>query len=323
MSEPTVLDYLAEAVTEQLRDDERCVLLGEDVADGGMYGLSRGVLQDPALRSRVLPTPLVPTVLAAHAAGLAAAGRHPLVLLPDVGVLVEGLAGLREAAAWSWRSEGVTATPLCLVAPCGPGLGLGGHAGEAAIGMLTHVPGLTVLCAGRSEELGAWLRAAARHAVDAGPTVLLLPRRLLLGAIESPMLPQLPREPHAAYRVREGTAATVFCWGEALPVVLAAVDRSGVEAAVVDVGCLAPLDRSTLVGEARATGKLVIVHAGPRAGGVGAELAALFADAAILHLDAPVVRVTGADPPLSPSDEAAALPGVDRVAEALTRVAKY
>ncbi|MEM9454791.1 MAG: transketolase C-terminal domain-containing protein [Myxococcota bacterium] len=323
MSEPTVLSHLAHVVVALLRDDPSCVLLGEDVADGGMLGLSRGAIEDAALRPRVLATPLTPSVLAAHAAGLAVSGRHPLVLLPDVAALVEGLAGLREAAAWSWRSEDAVRVPLCFVAPCGPGLGLGGHASEAAISMLTHIPGLTVLCVGRSADAGAWLRAAARHAIDLGPTVLLVPRGLLLGSLDAPMSDELPRHPSAAHRVHDGAAATVFAWGEALPVALAAVERSGIDAAVVDVGCLAPLDLPTLDGEARATGKLVIVHAGPRAGGVGAELAARFADSAILHLDAPVVRVTGAEPPLRPSDEAAAVPDVDRVVQVLTRVANY
>src|SRR5690606_39046636 len=233
--------------------------------------------------------------------------------------------GLREAAAWSWKNEGAVRVPLCVVAPCGPGFGLGGDATEAAATLLTAIPGLTVLCAGRPEETGAWLRAAVEHAEAEGPTVLLLPRRLLLGPAAA-MAEGLGRSPTAALRVRVGDAATVFAWGEALPVALeaaAAAAERGVEATVVDVGCLAPLPLEALDAEARATGKLVITHAGPRTGGVGAELAARFADAAILHLDAPVVRVAGADPPLRHLDEADAVPSVERVAEAIERVASY
>jgi len=323
MSDSSLRDRLAAVVADLMRADARRVLLGEDVADGGMLGLSRAVMKDAGLRARVCPTPLTPTVLAAHAAGLAAAGHHPVVVLPGVEALLEGLAGLREAANWSWRTGGEVPVPLCLLAPCGSGLGRGGMASEAMASMLTLVPGLTVLCAGRAEEAGAWVRAAVEHAANAGPTVLLLPRRLLLGA--SPRAPSedLGRPPTAAHRVREGDALTVFAWGEALPVALAAVDLAGVEAAVVDVGCLAPLDHLRLEDEARATGRLVIVHPGPGPGGVAAELAARFADAAILHLDAPVVRVGGAEPPLSPSHEAAATPRVERVAEAITRIARY
>ncbi len=322
MSATQGLPRVAEVVAQLLRDDDRRVLLGEDVADGGMLGLSREAIADANLRGRILSTPLTPTVGAAHAAGLAVAGRHPIVVLPDVAALIEGLAGLREAAAWSWRNDDEVSVPVCWLAPCGPGLGMGGHAGEAAASILTQVPGLTVMCAGRTEDVGAWVRAAVEHSASAGPTVLLLPRRILLSAAKSTES-ELGRLPTAAHRVRDGAAVTVFAWGEALPVALAAVDLSGVEAAVVDVGCLSPLDLSSLEDEARATGRLVIVHAGPGVGGVGAELAARFADSAILHLDAPVVRVSGGTPPLSPSDEVAAIPRVERVADAITRIASY
>jgi pyruvate/2-oxoglutarate/acetoin dehydrogenase E1 component len=324
----SVLAHLADVVAELLREDDRRVLLGEDVLDGGMLGLSQKVVKDRELRARVIATPLVPTVPFAHAAGLAAAGRHPIVLLPGAGALLEGLAGLREAAAWSWRNEGAVTVPLCVIAPCGPGLGVGGgpggDAGEAAAAMLAAVPGsLRVLCVGRAEDTGAWLRAAVELAAAEGPTVLLLPRHLLLGATEGPLPRELGRRPTAAHRVRDGGAITVLAWGAALPVVLAAVEASGVDAAVVDVGCLRPLDQATLEAEARATGRIAIVHAGPRSGGVGAELAAHLADAAILSLDAPILRVSGAEPPLRPLDEADALPRLERVVEALGRLASY
>ncbi len=323
MTATTVLVRLGEVVAELLREDERRVLLGEDVADGGMLGLSRAVMADPRLAPRVLSTPLTPTVSVAHAAGLAAAGQHPIMLLPGASALFEGLAGLREASLMSWRTEGEVAVPLCMVAPCGPGLRHGGLVAESIAAMLTQIPGLTVLCAGQAQQVEAWLRAAVEQAATAGPTVLLLPRRLLLGTVDGPLPTSLGRFPTAAHRVREGSAVTVFSWGTALPVALAAVDLSGVDAAVVEVGCLSPLDVSALETEAKVTGRLVIVHSGSRAAGVGAELAARFADAAILHLDAPVARVSGAFPPLSPHDEAAAVPSVERVAEVITRIASY
>lgn len=319
----SVQEHLSELVAQLLRDDERRVLLGEDVADGGMLGLSRQAVADPSLRARVVSTPLLPTIMAAHAAGLASSGRHPIVLLPDVAALLEGLAGLREAAAWSWRNDDAWPVPLLFVAPSGPGLGVGGMAAEAPEATLARVPGLHVLCAGQTEELGAWLRAAVEHAQSEGPTVLLLPRALLLAAPRGPMAHDLGRSPAAAHRVRDGRALTVLAWGEALPVALDAVDQAEVDAAVVDVASLAPLDLAGLESEARLTGRLVIVHAGPRAGGVGAELAAHFADASILVLDAPVVRVTGSDAPLRPAEEAQALPTVAQVAQALTRLASY
>lgn len=319
----SVLASLADVVAELLREDERRVVLGEDVLDGGMLGLSQKVVKDRELRGRALALPLVPTVPFAHAAGLAAAGRHPLVLLPGTSALFEGLAGLREAVAWAWRNEGGVSVPLCIVAPCGPGLGVGGDAGEAAAALLAAVPGLHVLCASRPEEAGAWLRAAVGHASHHGPTVLLLPRRVLLTPLQGPLVRELGRSPTTSHRVRDGAAITVLSWGAALAVALQAVEASAVDAAVVDVGCLSPLPLAAIEAEARATGRLLLVHAGPRAGGVAAELAAHLADAAILSLDAPILRVSGAEPPLRPQGEADALPRVERVIEAVQRLASY
>ena len=320
----TVLEQLAELVAELVRDDPRRVLLGEDVADGGMLGLSRAVAADPSLAPRLVSTPLVPTILAAHAGGLAAAGMRPIVLLPSVGALTEAVAGLRETAMLSWRTGGARTAPVLFVAPCGPGFGLGADAGEAPEAALTRIGGLRVLCVGRAQEAGAMLRAAAEFWLGDEPTVLLLPRSLLLQDLgDEPPVPTLPRPLGASHRVRSGSAVTVFAWGEAVELAERAVEASGRDATVVDVVSLSPLDRQGLIDAAKQTGKIVITHAGPRTGGVGAELAALFADQAILHLDAPVIRVTGEEGPLGPRDEARALPDLDRLTAAITQVATY
>lgn len=319
----TVLEQVSGSIADLMREDGRRVLLGEDVVDGGMMGMSRATLADAELRPRVRSLPLCPATLPAHAAGLAASGLRPIVLLPGVEALIEGLAALREAARWSWRNDDAMPTPVLFVAPYGPGLSQGGAAIEAPESTLVEIDGLHVLCASQTEALGAWVRAAAEHAEEHGATVLLVPRRLMLAAADGPMHGELGHAPTEAQRVRDGSAVTVFSWGEALPVALAAADRSGVSATVVDVACLAPLDWSTLEAQARATGRIAIVHAGAPRGGIGAELAARFADAAILHLDAPVVRVGGRSGRLAPIHEDQSVPSVAEVAEALGRLAAY
>jgi pyruvate/2-oxoglutarate/acetoin dehydrogenase E1 component len=319
----TVVEHLATVLAELLHADPRRVLLGEDVTEGGMIGLSRVAAADETLAPRLLATPLVPTIMAAHAGGLAVAGRRPIVALPSVGSLLEALAGLRETAALQRR--GGRKAPVLFVAPCGPGFNLGADATEGLEAMLTHIPGLRVLCVGQARDAGGMLRAAADFWLGDEPTVLLLPRMLLLQELEEGEPPAfaLERPLGGVHQVRKGGAATVFAWGEAVDIALRAVAHSEQDVAVVDVVSLSPLDRSGLVAFARQTGKIVITHAGPQAGGVGAELAALFADEAILHLDAPVLRVTGADDPLRPMDETRALPDVGRLSAAITRVATY
>jgi pyruvate/2-oxoglutarate/acetoin dehydrogenase E1 component len=255
---------------------------------------------------------------------LALSGLRPIVLLPSSMPLLEGLAGLREATLLPWRSSEALSVPLLIVAPCGPGFGLGGDAIEGPEALMARVPGLRVLIAGDALEAGALLHAAAEFWAGEQPTVVFLPRGLLLQEAQFESAPRQLTRPFAAARpVRTGTAATVFTWGNAVASTLVAVARTGLDVGVVDVECLAPLDRGTLVEQARRTGKLVIVHEGPRAHGLGAELAALFADEAILHLDAPIVRVTGDEPPFRAEHEGRAAPTIESIAEAITHVATY
>lgn len=313
-----VLQHLSDVVADLVRGDPRRIVLGEDVIDGGLLGLTRGVAADEALRDRLVSTPLTPASTFAHAAGLAMAGRRPLVVLPSTTALLEGLAGLREACLLPWRTGNSRRVPLLIVAPTGPGFSLGGDASDGIEGVLSRLPDLRVLCAGQPQDAGAWLTAAAELANDEGPTALLLPRRLLLRELVDPPTHDLPDGPQV---VRSGGAATVFAWGETVELAVAAVERASVDATVVDVGRLAPLDCDALVEHANATGKIVIAHGSDRA--IAAELAALFADRGILHLDAPVTRVGGTEDPVAPGNEMAVLPPVDRLAQAIQDVADY
>jgi pyruvate/2-oxoglutarate/acetoin dehydrogenase E1 component len=318
-----VLEALAAAVADLLQGDVRRVLLGEDVRTGGMLGLSRKAIEDPALSLRVLATPLTPAAGLAHATGLALAGRRPIVLMPSATALLEGYAALRELGRVAATAGGERSAPVLIVAPTGPGFDLGGDAADSPDGVIAAVPGLRVIVLGDASEGPATLRAAASLDDGEPPTVLLLPRALVLrelGADE--FKPSLGRPLGAARVVREGSAAAVLAIGAAVDQAFAAVEQSGVDAAIVEVTGLAPLDVDGLAAAAT-SGKLVIAHAGGPAFGPGAELGVGLADRAILHLDAPVLRVTGSDGPHTGRAEEAALPTVEALAAALSRVATY
>lgn len=331
----SALSHLGRLIAALLREDERRVLLGEDVCAGGMLGLSRVAAEDEQLRARLLGTPLTSAGLIAHAGGLALAGLRPIVLLPSAGALVEAMGSLRELGRLRWRSGDRRAVPVLFVAPNGPGFGLGGEAAESVEAALARVPGVELWCAGRTEELCAYLRSAADFSEDdaadssSGVRVLLLPRSVVVRDLltDVDLDAGLDRSPTSL--VREGDRATVFCWGESLAPALAAAGacarQDAIEVAVVELGRLAPLDEARLVELANATGKLVIVHAGPRRGGLGAELAALFADRSILHLDAPVLRVCGElDSGLAAGhEEARQSPSAAAIAEAIVHVVSY
>lgn len=328
----SALQPLARLLAELLREDQRRCLLGEDVQSGGMLGLSRVAADDEQLRPRLLGSPLTNIAHVAHAGGLALAGLRPIVLLPSASALLEALAAVRELGRLRWRSGDRRSIPVLFVAPNGPGFGLGGEAAESVEATLAAVPGLEVWCAGQAEELCAFLRSAADFDDDAGPRVLLLPRSVVVRDLDLDVDLQAPLSRAPTAVIREGEHATVFAWGEALAPALAAAqacaeDPEGISATVVDVGQLAPLDEALLVERASATGKIVIAHAGPRRGGLGAELAALFADRSILHLDAPIVRVCGQldDGPglVAGHDEQRASPTAATIAEAIARVVHY
>lgn len=318
------LERLSEIVAELLRDDLRRVLLGEDVRQGGHLGLTRATMRDPGLGLRVLATPLTTATCLAHATGLALAGRRPIVLLPAATALLEGYAALRELGRVGLASAGERSAPVLIVAPTGPGFGLGGDGADSPDGMIAAVPGLRVAIVGDAGEAGAMLRAAANFDDGEGPTVLLLPRALLLRDVEdADVSDSLGRPLCAARCVRDGTAATVFAWGAAVDVACAAAEQSGHDAAVIELGGLSPLDVDAVVAAAASTGKLVIAHAGGMAFGPGAELAAILADRAILHLDAPIVRVSGREGPLAYPDEMSGLPSVAAIADAIHQVVTY
>ena len=330
----SALQPLARLIAALLREDDRRCLLGEDVQSGGMLGLSRAALEHADLSPRLLGSPLTGVAHVAHAGGLALAGLRPIVLLSSATALLEALAAVRELGRWRWRSgqSESRGLPVLFVAPNGPGFGLGGEAAESVEATLAAVPGLELWCAGRTEELCAFLRSAATFEDDAGPRVLLLPRSVIVRDlnVDVDLDAALARAPIAV--LREGEHATVFAWGEALTPALVAAQACAaasdeVSATVVDVGQLAPFDdamEAVLVEHASKTGKIVIAHAGPRRGGLGAELAAMFADRCILRLDAPILRVCGERSTLvAGHEEPSASPSATAIAAAINQVVGY
>jgi len=317
----TVLARLAETIADAMHSDERVVLVGEDVGDGGMLGFSRVAAGDEKLAPRVVATPLTPAAMFGHAAGLAMGGLCPWVLLPSAAALVEGYAGLIELARVHASTAGERSAPVLILAPCGPGFGLGGDSAASVETALTALPGLRVLSCGDASQVCGIVRHAGSFSEGEQPTVVLIAREALLCSDED----SAAIEP--AMRVLyQGADATVLSWGPALRRAQQAVTAAraeGTDVGLIDVVSLAPLAHEQLVAAAQETGKLVIVHAGGRSQGIGAELAALMADHAILHLDAPILRVTGTAGPWPRVAEQAALPAVDAICEAISRVAHY
>lgn len=319
----TVLEQLSASVASLLREDPRRVALGEDVRDGGMLGLTRVAAEDEALRDRLLGLPLNTSAGLAHAAGLALGGSRPMVLLPSAAGLVDALAALREATRFSSRYDTERALPILIVAPCGPGFGLGGDAAIDVAAHLACVEGLRVLVGSDPAQFPGLLRSAASFDAGESPTVLLLPRNLLLR--------EAPEDAHDAHddpldqvrTIRAGDEVTVFCWGASVERVREAAHTADVSAHVTDLVSLSPLDKPGILEAARTTGRVVIVGAGGSANGAASQLAALLADEGILHLDAPVRHLHGRGRDVEARHEHDLIPSVDAIRDTLVATASF
>lgn len=318
-----VLD-LSRAIQRTLREemerDETIVLLGEEVSDGGAYRTSDG-LREAFGPERVLESPIAEGGAIGTAVGMALYGLRPVVELPAADDLWPGLDQLAEAGRMRYRSGGRYRVPLVVRIASGGGVGAGMDQSASPEGVLVSVPGLTVVSPSDAGDASGLLRSALR---SEDPVVVLEPKRLY-GAGRAELADE-PIELGSARLRREGTDVTLLCWGGSVPVALEAAEQvaeAGIQTEVVDLRTLAPADIGAILRSLSRTGRLVIVEEGPRTGGLGAELAAVVGERAILHLEAPVLRVAGPDVPMGRAFEELLIPDPERVAEALERVANF
>ncbi|RMG96008.1 MAG: hypothetical protein D6705_12375 [Deltaproteobacteria bacterium] len=300
-------DALAERLAGALRSRPDLLVLGEDVLDGGVFGLSRVAAADEDLRPRLCPTPLVPGTMAGHAAGLGLAGRSALIVAPSASAVLDGMADLLAAAdPAAWAAMDAPA-PFKLLVPVGPGLGTAEDADRPVEALLAAVPGLALLAAGRPETL----LPAFDALLDApGPTALLVPRRVLLAPQPGSVA---ALDPSGLDRLTEGRRGTIFAFADAVAPALEA--GAGLDVTVAELWRLDPLPADA-IGEAARTGHVVIAHPGPDSL-VAHRIAAVCAGEAVWHLDGPVRIVGGARPPLGPAAEHLSVPDAEAIYAAL------
>lgn len=312
------------ALREEMRRDERIVLLGEDVGRmGGVFRVSDG-LQSEFGEERVADTPLNECGIIGAAIGMAMTGTRPVAeiqfadfIYPAFDQIVNELAKVR------YRSGGQFSAPVVIRTPYGGGVKGGHYHSQSPEAYFVHTAGLQVVIPSTPREARGLLKSAIR---GEDPVLFLEPKRLYRAIKE-----EVPEEeeliPLGVARVaREGADATLLAYGAMMPVCLeaaAALSRTGTEVEVLDIRTLWPLDIDAVINSVKKTGRVVIVHEAPRACGYGAELAAQISERAIEYLHAPVVRVTGPDTPFPYALEARYLPDAGRVLRGLERVLKF
>ena len=315
----TIIQAINDALHGEMAADDRVVVFGEDVAEsGGVFRATEG-LKARFGAERVVDTPLSEIGIVGAAVGLAVYGLRPVCEIQFSGFLPPAFDQLvTHASRIRWRTRGVWSAPLVVRTPYGAGVRALEHHEESLEGAYAHVPGLKVVVPSNPYDAKGLLLAAIR---DPDPVLFMEPKHRYRSFRQ-----EVPEEPYevpigeAAVR-REGEAVTVVAWGTMVEFAEEAIEGLGVDAELVDLRTISPMDVETVVGSVRKTGRAVVVHEAHRSGGWGAELVAAINDEALYYLEAPVERVTGYDVPVPLlAMEDYYLPHPPRIAAGIERV---
>jgi pyruvate dehydrogenase E1 component beta subunit len=307
-----------QALREALRADARCILLGEDVGlYGGCYAVSKGLLEEFG-PERVVDTPLAEAAITGIAIGAAMAGLRPILEIMTCNFSLLALDQIvNNAATIPHMSGGQYQVPLVIRMATGGGRQLAAQHSHSLEGWYAHIPGLKILAPATVEDARHMLGAALRD-----PNPVLIFEHIVLYASEGRIDPACTGVDiaHACIR-RPGRDVSLVTYGNGLPKCLAAAQtlaQAGIEAEVLDLRVLRPLDEAAIVESVTRTRRCVVVDEGWRSGSLAAEVAARLADAAFFELDAPIRRVCGREVPIPyPAHlEEAALPQVGQVVAA-------
>jgi pyruvate dehydrogenase E1 component beta subunit len=324
LSEASFREALRESLREALAADPRVLLLGEDVGRyGGTYAVSKGLLEEFG-PDRIRDTPLSELGFTGAAIGAALGGLRPIVEIMTVNFSLLALDALvNTAAALRYMSGGQFSVPLVVRMATGAGRQLAAQHSHSFDGWFAHVPGLKVLVPGTVTDARYMLAAAL---ADPDP-VLLLEHAQLYGLAGSLLARPAAGETWRAAVRRPGRDISLFAWGGMLPRTLAAADeltRSGIEAEVLDLRCLRPLDVPRILESVRRTRRALVVDEAWRTAGLSAEIAACIGEGALYDLDAPVARVCGVEVPMPYAAhlEQAALPQASDIVAAARSVVR-
>jgi pyruvate dehydrogenase E1 component beta subunit len=319
----TVREALRDAMAEEMRRDGDVFVMGEEVAEyQGAYKVTQGLLQEFGAR-RVIDTPITEHGFAGLGVGAALAGLKPIVEFMTFNFAMQAMDHLINSAAKTrYMSGGQVAVSIVFRGPNGPASRVAAQHSQDFTSWYSHIPGLKVVAPYTAADAKGLLKAAIR---DPNP-IMFLENEILYGqSFPVPKLDDYVVPIGKAKVVRVGSDVTLVAWSMGMSYALKgaeALAKEGIEAEVIDLRTLKPMDIETIVASVKKTGRLVSVEEGWRQSGVGAEVAASVTEQAFDWLDAPVMRVTGKDVPMpyAANLEKLALPSVADVVEAAKAV---
>lgn len=323
MAKMTMVQALNMALRQEMQKDDSVIVLGEDVGrDGGVFRVTDGLI-DEFGEDRALDTPLAESGIAGMSIGMAIYGLKPVCEMQFSGFSYHAFHQIEShASRMRWRTQGRVTVPMVLRCPYGGGVRALEHHSESREAFWAHIPGLKMVIPSGPRNARALLISAIR---DPDPVIFYEAKAVYRAYRE-----EVPEEEETlpigkAQRVLEGKDLTMISYGAMMRPTLEAAsllkEKDGVEAEVIDLLTISPLDEATLVESVKKTGKTVIVHEAPRSFGPGAEIAARLMEKAFFYLEAPITRVTGFDVviPLF-SKEQAYLPNAPRIVKAARKL---
>lgn len=322
----SVLEAIREALTQEMARDERVIIMGEDVENGGVFRVTEGLLHRFG-PERVMDTPLAESAIVGVAIGAALNGMRPIAEIQFVDFILPAVDQIiNEAAKLRYRSAGMFGCPIVIRVPYGAGIHGGLYHSQSLEALFFHVPGLKIVAPATPYDAKGLLIAAIR---DEDP-VLFLEHKKTYRLIKG----EVPEEEYVlpigqAEIKREGKDITLISYGMMLHHSLVAAEtlaNEGVSVEVIDLRTLLPLDVAAITSSLKKTGKAIIVHEDTRTGGIGAEISAILAEECFDYLDGPIMRVAAPDIPAAPFSaplEEFFLPDPEKIAAALRKLAAY
>ncbi|GAB5481682.1 MAG: alpha-ketoacid dehydrogenase subunit beta [Parasphingorhabdus sp.] len=334
MTTMNMIEAINSGLDNMMARDDDVVIMGEDVGYfGGVFRATAG-LQEKHGKTRCFDTPISECGIIGVAVGMAAYGMRPVPEIQFADYIYPGLDQLvSEAARLRYRSAAEFTSAITVRSPFGGGIFGGQTHSQSPESMFTHVCGLKTVIPSTPYDAKGLLISAIE---DNDPVMFFEPKRIyngpFTGYYDKPVEPWSKFEssevPEDYYKipigkaniVREGDAVTVLAYGTMVHVANAVVEEHGIDAEVIDLRTLVPLDIETIEASVKKTGRCLIIHEATRTSGFGAELSALVQERCFYHLEAPIERVTGFDTPYPHSLEWAYFPGPVRIGEALDKI---
>lgn len=329
-----MIQALNDAHKVAMRADPDIVVFGEDAGYfGGVFRVTEG-LQKEFGKTRAFDAPISEGGIVATAVGMAAYGLKPVIEIQFADYIYPGYDQIvSEVAKMRYRTGGEWTMPMVIRTPYGGGIFGGQTHSQSPESLFTHIAGLKVVVPSNPHDAKGLLIAAIE---DPDPVIFFEPKRIYNGPFDGhhdrPVTPwskhALSDVPEGHYTVplgeakvvREGEALTILAYGTMVHVALAAAADNNIDAEVIDLRTLVPLDLETIEESVQKTGRCLVAHEAPRTSGFGAELVSLVQERCFYHLESPVERVTGWDTPYPHAYEWTYFPGPKRMKRALEKV---